>query len=322
MTHHIKLFLYLAIFLSINLNCKKTNKIDTTKFSVPENNIEKSIISKNKDYQIWHFSDKNNSNKYKNIEIFISKDSIKIFNTDTKKITCKGEIIQTKKDISDYTLGEKSAENLKSELDKLFNTKIQNTINIIENADSEISKKGCLFPFYEMFFIDDELFIYDKEYFIFTKTSNLSKHTSLTDKKYNINKLPFDFDKYYKSCYVDQKIYDDDYPSYKLPEDKKILEDYGIKENPTIFFMLPKINNFQPFVLGYTDSDVEGYYLTISKKGKIISSLQIAQFDGESVNDFIITKDFKIELYSRKNTDEKRVLKKVYKIQEDGIIKS
>lgn len=319
MTQNIKLFLYLFIFLSINISCKKSNKIDTTKVTIVKNDIEKSIV--NKDDEVWYFSDKNSSQKYKNFEIFISKDSIKIFKTDTRQIICKGEIIQTKKNISDYTLGEKSAENLKSELDRLFNTKIQSTINVIENADSEISKKGCLFPFYEMFFIDDELFIYDKEYFVFTKKNNLTKHTFLADEKYNVNKLPFDFDRYYKACYEDQKSCHDNYPSYNFPEDRKILEDYGIKENPTIFFMLPKINNSQPFILGYTDSDVEGYYLTISKKRKVISSLQIAKFDGKSVNDFIITKDFKIELYSRKNTDEKRVLNKIYKIQEDGTIK-
>ncbi|KFF73886.1 hypothetical protein HX13_17180 [Chryseobacterium sp. P1-3] len=47
---------------------------------------------------------------------------------------------------------------------------------------------------------------------------------------------------------------------------KKILESYGIKEEPSKFFILPKINNFQVIILAFTDSDVEGYYLKVIDK--------------------------------------------------------
>ncbi|MGE8553950.1 MAG: hypothetical protein ACN6OB_08430 [Chryseobacterium jejuense] len=141
--------------------------------------------------------------------------------------------------------------------------------------------------------------------------------------KYRISVLPFDHEAYYSTCYVkfDEKECASRYPQYSYPENKNILEEYGIKDTPTGFFMLPKINNVQPFILAYTDSDVEGYDLIVAAKNKVISSLQIAEFDGETVNDFIITRNFEIELYTRKNTTEKRILKKKYKIQSDGKIK-
>ncbi|SDJ81197.1 hypothetical protein [Chryseobacterium jejuense] len=141
--------------------------------------------------------------------------------------------------------------------------------------------------------------------------------------KYRISALPFDHEDYYSTCYVkfDEKECANRYPKYSYPENKNILEEYGIKDIPTSFFMLPKINNVQPFILAYTDSDIEGYDLIVAAKNKVISSLQIAEFDGETVNDFIITKNFEIELYTRKNTTEKRILKKKYRIQPDGKIK-
>ena len=85
------------------------------------------------------------------------------------------------------------------------------------------------------------------------------------------------------------------------------MESFGIKDAPSSYFLLPKINNFQPIILAYTDSDVEGYYLKVVEKNKLISSLQIAKFDGETVEDFVITKDFEVELYTRKGASEKSI---------------
>lgn len=135
--------------------------------------------------------------------------------------------------------------------------------------------------------------------------------------------MPFDHEDYYSTCYVkfNEEECKSKYPSYAYPEHKNILEEYGIRDTPTSFFILPKVNGLQPFILAYTESDVEGYYLKVAIKNKLISSLQIAEFDGETVNDFIITKNFDIELYTRKNTTEKRILKRKYKIQPNGKIK-
>lgn len=144
-----------------------------------------------------------------------------------------------------------------------------------------------------------------------------------TIEKYKISALPFDHEDYYSICYIksNEKECKTRYPQYSYPENKNILEEYGIKDTPNSFFMLPKINGLQPFILAYTEFDVESYDLKVATKNKLISSLEIAEFDGETVNDFIITKNFEIELYTRKNTTEKRILKKKYKIQPDGKIK-
>jgi hypothetical protein len=158
---------------------------------------------------------------------------------------------------------------------------------------------------------------------IHNKDINLSKFEQKklsNEKKYNLCELPFDFESYYNICNENEKECQNRYPSYTYPENKNILESYGISDAPTSFFLIPQINGFQPIILAYTDSDVEGYYLKISNNNKVISSLQIAKFDGETVNDFTINKDFEIELYSRTDTNEKRILKKKYKIQKDGSI--
>lgn len=158
---------------------------------------------------------------------------------------------------------------------------------------------------------------------IHNKDFNLSKFEQKrlsNEKRYNLCELPFDFESYYNICNENKKECQNRYPSYAYPENKNILESYGISDAPTSFFLIPQINGFQPIILAYTDSDVEGYYLKISDNNKVISSLQIAKFDGETVNDFTINKDFEIELYSRKDTSEKKTLKKKYRIQKDGSI--
>ncbi|WP_419868508.1 hypothetical protein [Chryseobacterium sp. CT-SW4] len=133
--------------------------------------------------------------------------------------------------------------------------------------------------------------------------------------------LPFDFDQYSTVCNNNEKECNERYVSYQYPQDKDILTSYGIEETPSKFFILPKINNFQPILLGFTDSDVEGYYLKVSDNDKVISSIQVANMDGETIEDFLINEKYDIELYTRNDAGEKRVLKKKYKIQANGIIK-
>ncbi|MDR3025165.1 hypothetical protein [Chryseobacterium sp.] len=141
------------------------------------------------------------------------------------------------------------------------------------------------------------------------------------EKNYNICELPFDFDNYYNTCYDNEKECTKRYPSYSYPENKNILDYYGINKSPTKFFLLPKINDFQPVICAYTDSDIEGYYLIIAKKGKLISSLKIAEMGGETINAFTITKEDGVELYSKKEMNDQKIIKKKYKIQMDGFIK-
>lgn len=133
-------------------------------------------------------------------------------------------------------------------------------------------------------------------------------------------RLPFDFSHYYKLCYNDDKKCKKRYPSYASPASDSILSYYGIKETPTEIFILSPYNGFQPIIIAYTDSDIEGYYLFVGKQGKVISSLQIGQMDGETLKNFTITENHEIEIYSRNNSDERRNLIKKYKIQPNGLI--
>lgn len=153
------------------------------------------------------------------------------------------------------------------------------------------------------------------------KKIDFKKQSNLTGtEKYNINVLPFDFETYYTVCDKNIKECEVRYPFYTYPENKNILEYYGIKKNPSKFFLLPKINNLQPIILAYLDSDIEGYDLIISEKGNIISFLEIAKFDGEKIEDFIIKENFEVELYLRKDASQQRLIQKRYKMQDNGSI--
>jgi len=122
------------------------------------------------------------------------------------------------------------------------------------------------------------------------------------------------------TCYDSTEKCSGRYPSYILPENKNILDYYGIHKSPASFFLLPKIRNFQPIICAYTDSDIEGYELIIAEKGKLISSLKIAEMDGESIQDFDITEQYMIILYQAKNTSDTRKEIGRYRISNNGEI--
>ncbi|RMZ58428.1 hypothetical protein D1632_12460 [Chryseobacterium nematophagum] len=148
------------------------------------------------------------------------------------------------------------------------------------------------------------------------------KEKTNIDNNIKVCVLPFDFTDYYNMCVVENdKGCETKYPSYIYPEDKNILESYGVKEQPSAFFILPRIHNLQPIILAFTDSDIEGYIFKVIDNKKVVSSLQIGKMDGEKIEDFIIKANYEIELYSRKDSAEKRVLKRIYRVQKGGLIK-
>ncbi|CAA7197351.1 hypothetical protein [Chryseobacterium potabilaquae] len=147
------------------------------------------------------------------------------------------------------------------------------------------------------------------------------KEKTNIDNNIKVCVLPFDFTDYYNICIENDKGCEIKYPSYIYPEYKNILESYGVKEQPSAFFILPRIHNLQPIILAFTDSDIEGYIFEVIDNKKVVSSLQIGKMDGEKIEDFIIKENYEIELYSRKNSAEKRVLKRIYRVQKDGLIK-
>lgn len=146
------------------------------------------------------------------------------------------------------------------------------------------------------------------------------KIVSNTPIKYS--KLPIDFDEYYEACVnpYDSISCNNNYPKYPFSEDDNIAEVFGKKYNPSSYMYLPKLNNYQPIILCNTDTDVESYQLIISNGHTIISSLEIGLMDGESITQFTISKDYKINLYKRKNSSEKNVFFKSYSIDKNGII--
>lgn len=321
MTQGINYFLWILCFTFINCNQIKDNKTNTSD-NIKEKQLEKSFLkekNQEEDYDVW-FSLKNTSDKYSDFQILLGKDSIKVVNSKTEAIICNGEIIKGSESFSSYIGSRKNAELIKSRLKSLFSINIEENIQVIQNSESDISKKGCQFPFYEMFIAKDLLIFYDGEYYFFAKEKELITQDDFL-KKYKYSKLPFDFSDYINLYYNDDEKCNQRYPYYASPELDNILSFFAIEESPSKVFMLPPYKEFQPIIIAYTDSDVEGYYLFIAKQGQVISSKQIAKMDGKLIEDFIINENFEIELFSRKNIDGKRILKKSFKVQEDGLMK-
>ncbi|WP_343691264.1 hypothetical protein [Chitinophaga sp.] len=137
-------------------------------------------------------------------------------------------------------------------------------------------------------------------------------------------KLPFDFDEYYKAC-----VYPEDkskcaanYPSYPIENDaslKSIVEE-AIDEDATDYFILPDIEAIHPYIIAYTQTDVERYYLVTVVNYKIIAKLQIGQVDDERLLYFVIDKDHVVHLYSRKQKNEAGTPQQQYQVKPDGTI--
>ncbi|MBF4516826.1 hypothetical protein IRZ71_10740 [Flavobacterium sp. ANB] len=138
--------------------------------------------------------------------------------------------------------------------------------------------------------------------------------------KYSI--LPIDFDEYYKACVnpYDSIQCNKNYPKYFYKENDAIAKFFGNNFHPSDYMYLPKLNDYQPIILCNTDSDTESYDLIVLNNDKIISSLEIGIMDGGSITQFVISKDYKINLYKRKNTTEKNVFFKSYNIDKNGSI--
>ena len=134
--------------------------------------------------------------------------------------------------------------------------------------------------------------------------------------------LPVDFDEYYKACVYpfDSIVCNNKYPKYLYKENDDFAKMLGKDYHPSDYMYLPKINNYQPIILCYTDSDVESYDLIIINNEKIISSLEIGIMDGQTITQFSISKDYLITLYKKKNSKEKNKKWKSYQINQNGII--
>lgn len=331
MTHHTNNYLkmknlLLFFWMFFLIGCKESNaqqnKVQQNKVQQNNNNKVDKIIQRQK-WEVVAIKQISNNptqdsivEKLNKIKVDLSSDSIYI---NQKYMAYYKKGIMPSKKFFGHNYLFKFYENF---LSKEYNIDIKNEISYIEIGYEDSQK----YPF-SNYFIEGGLAIFTKDYLFFNYSDYiivLRKKgvpiQNVSKKEYGYTKLPFDFSDYYDLCYNEDEKCKARYPSYISPESDNILSYFAIKENPSKIFMLSPINGLQPIIIAYTDSDVEGYYLFIAKKGQVISSKQIAKMDENTIEDFVIKENYEIELYLRKNSTEKRALKKKYKISPDGQI--
>ncbi|QYS89558.1 hypothetical protein [Flavobacterium davisii] len=139
--------------------------------------------------------------------------------------------------------------------------------------------------------------------------------------------LPFDYSDYYKKCIFEpEETYCKEHFQVEMLNTNKILTNILSTNKyklPSSYSYLTKIGEIQPTVLYFDESDdLSTIDLITIKDNKIISSLKISSNENNMLLDFIIQKDYSIELFKHKNLLEKRILFKKYKIDSNGIINS
>ncbi len=292
MTRHIKTNLLIIIIIIFFHSCKKQDK----------KTLSNSVINEIENISIWNYSSKNINDTYSQIQIQISKDSLKVYNINSKEYICKGEIIK-----SDRTF----ENDIKTQLENKLLLKLNDNIEVIENSESSISKKGCQFPFYELFISNNALFFFDKEYYYFTqKKERVSQKTN--------SKFPITSENLLK-----EKI--------KTTNHTKGFENYTCGEEILEYYQIDS----KKWVIASSCYDFEYKDLVIiDKNKKIISKLLIEREswdiekkeledidDKETVN-FVIEKDNKIKITTRHFLNKKLLstIIKTYKITAQGKI--
>jgi len=157
---HINKFLFLAL-IGFLISCKQ-KEVSNLKDDHAEKITENVKIEGNSNYKAWCFSSQNTDKNYENIIIYISNDSIKVM--DGKLLKCKGEIVQEKNTFTEYFKSQKTGNEIKIKLKNNYGVNVGNDILVIMNANGDLTEEGCLFPFNDMFIVDNHLFYYDKGY--------------------------------------------------------------------------------------------------------------------------------------------------------------
>lgn len=137
--------------------------------------------------------------------------------------------------------------------------------------------------------------------------------------------LPFDYSDYYKKCIFEpEDTYCKEHFQVEMLNTNKILTNILSTNKyklPSSYSYLTKIEEIQPVILYFDESDdLSTIDLITIKDNKIISSLKISSNENNMLLDFIIQKDYSIELFKHKNLLEKRIPYKKYKIDSNGAI--
>ncbi|MCM0666439.1 hypothetical protein [Flavobacterium tyrosinilyticum] len=308
---------FILLFLvSFFISCKKNEDLKET--SVKKKNTIESVGSKeNSQYKTWFFSSQNNNSTYKDIRISISADSIKVINGN--KLICSGEILQKKSTFTEYFKSAKNGNLNREQLVKDYNFNFGNDIIEISNIYGDLAEKGCLFPFNNMFIVDNHLFFYDKGYYCFIPNEDVSETIDNDIKTTNIQ-LPY-------SEKIDIKNV-----SYKEMEISKVkgLEDFSCDGKMLRFIVLPEFKgvNFIMVPLDCGDNPYRFFLLTI-KDNSVVSNLYVEGelYDPENpenveLTNFSIDKNYIIQVKTIEQVKGKVKSETVinYKINESGKI--
>ena len=301
--------IFILIVLCHLLACenKKQNTNQEINKGIGEIQIKKQPYQKEE----FVYSIKNIKDKYKNIKIVLEKDSLKILDLEFQTMICSSEIIKRKKHIKDYW-GIGNSKEIKKELWNGLGFQLTDSIEVIENVKSELSREGCQFPFYEMFISNNFLFFYDENYYCFvSKEVEESLHVaklSPYQRKININTIVYK----------------------KMPVTIiKGLSDFACGEEQIRYVDLEKIDNLSLFLVPLDCGDFPyRFYLISSINSSVVSSLYVEGERSEPGKDdileetsFIIDeKSTIIVKTTNKEFEQGKNEEKKYQILEDGRI--
>jgi hypothetical protein len=308
---------FILLFLvSFFISCKKNEDLKETS-EKKKSTIESVGSKENSQYKTWFFSSQNNNSTYKDIRISISADSIKVINGN--KLICSGEILQKKSTFTEYFKSAKNGNLNREQLVKDYNFNFGNDIIEISNIYGDLAEKGCLFPFNNMFIVDNHLFFYDKGYYCFIPNEDVSETIDNDIKTTNIQ-LPY-------SDKIDIKNV-----SYKEMEISKVkgLEDFYCDGKMLRFIVLPEFKgvNFIMVPLDCGDNPYRFFLLTI-KDNSVVSNLYVEGelYDPENpenveLTNFSIDKNYIIQVKTIEQVKGKVKSETVinYKINESGKI--
>ena len=302
-----QIFIVITICYLFACENKKQNTNQEINKGIGEIQIKKQPYQKEE----FVYSIKNIKDKYKNIKIVLEKDSLKILDLEFQTMICSSEIIKRKKHIKDYW-GIGNSKEIKKELWNGLGFQLTDSIEVIENVKSELSREGCQFPFYEMFISNNFLFFYDENYYCF-----VSKEV---EESLHVAKLS----PYQKKIDINTIVYK------KMPVTTiKGLSDFACGEEQIRYVDLEKIDNLSLFLVPLDCGDFPyRFYLISSINSSVVSSLYVEGECSEPGKDDILEKtSFIIDEKStiivkttNKEFEQGKNEEKKYQILEDGRI--
>ena len=301
--------IFIVIIICYLLACEnnKQNTNQEINKDIGEIQIKKQPYQKKE----FVYSIKNIKDKYKNIKIVLEKDSLKILDLEFQLMICSSEIIKRKKHIKDYW-GIGNSKEIKKELWNGLGFQLTDSIEVIENVKSELSREGCQFPFYEMFISNNFLFFYDENYYCFVPKE--------VEESLHVAKLS----PYQKKIDINTIVYK------KMPVTTiKGLSDFACGEEQIRYVDLEKIDNLSLSLVPLDCGDFPyRFYLISSINSSVVSSLYVEGECSEPGKDdileetsFIIDeKSTIIVKTTNKEFEQGKNEEKKYQILEDGRI--